>query len=311
MPIPDEVRKSVLFIGSRESGEFRPRATGFLCVWHEDGFNVQYLITAEHVVSGMMTRGWDIWASANMKNGDLAEFRLPHDQFYFHPDETQKTDVAVFHLSDTLKAQDTGETIQMDVRAHSLNGPRSVMLTPELVTELQVGVGDEIAIIGLFRSHHGKEQNIPIARMGHIACMRHEPVFTAYGGYIDAYLIEARSISGLSGSPVFFINGVRVIKSGPERVTYSLAPDKPYYLLMGLVHGHFDIRNLNEDTVVEDEREATHGINTGIGVVIPVDKVVETIRGHPDLIQRRKEAVETAKKTQGKVTARLDENGGS
>jgi Trypsin len=280
-------------------------------VWHEDGFNVQYLITAEHVVSGMMTKGWDIWASANMKNGDLAEFRLPHDQFYFHPDEMQKTDVAVFHLSDTLKAQDTGETIQMDVRAHSLNGPRSVTLTPELVTELQVGIGDEIAIIGLFRSHHGKEQNIPIARMGHIACMRHEPVFTAYGGYIDAYLIEARSISGLSGSPVFFINEMRVIKSGPEKVTYSLAPDKPYYLLMSLVHGHFDIRNLNEDTVVEDEREATRGINTGIGVVIPVDKVVETIRGHPDLIQRRKEAVEAAKKTQGKATAGLDENGGS
>jgi Trypsin len=308
MAIPDEVRKSVLFIGSRESGVFRPRATGFSCVWHEDGFNVHYLITAEHVVSGMTRKGWDIWASVNMKNGDLAEFQLPNDQFCFHPDETQKTDLAVFHLSDTLKAQDTGETIQMDVRAHSLNGPRSVTLTPELVTELQVGIGDEIAIIGLFRSHHGKEQNIPIARMGHIACMRHEPVSTAYG-YIDAYLIEARSISGLSGSPVFFINEMRVIKSGSGNVTYSLASDKPFYLLMGLVHGHFDIRNLNEDTVVEDEREATR--NTGIGVVIPIDKVIETIRGHPDLIQRRKEAVETAKKTQEKATAGLDENGGN
>jgi hypothetical protein len=247
MPLPDEVRKSVLFIGSRESGVFRPRATGFLCVWHEDGFNVQYLVTAEHVVSGMTRKGWDIWASVNMKNGDLAEFQLANDQFCFYPDETQKTDLAVFHLSDTLKAKDTGETIQMDVRAHSLNGPRSVTLTPELVTELQVGIGDEIAIIGLFRSHHGKEQNIPIARMGHIACMRHEPVSTAYG-YIDAYLIEARSISGLSGSPVFFINEMRVIKTGPQRVGYSLAPQTPYYLLMGLVHGHFDIRNLNEDS---------------------------------------------------------------
>jgi hypothetical protein len=168
MPIPDEVQKSVLFIGSRESGVFCPRATGFLCRWHEDGFNLQYLITAKHVVSGMITKGWDIWASANMKNGDLAEFILASDQFYFHPDETQKTDVAVIHLPDTLKAQDTGETIEMDVGLHSLNGPRSVTLTPELVTELQVGIGDEIAIIGLFRSHHGKDHNIPIARMGHI-----------------------------------------------------------------------------------------------------------------------------------------------
>jgi hypothetical protein len=135
--------------------------------------------------------------------------------------------------------------------------------------------------------------------MGHIACMRHEPVLTAYG-YIDAYLIEARSISGLSGSPVFFINGTRAIKSGPGTVALSLAADKPYYLLMGLVHGHFDIRNLNEDTVVEDERKTTGGINTGIGVVIPVDKIIETIGGHPDLIQRTKVAIETAKRTQGK-----------
>ena len=246
-----------------------------------------------------MTKGWDIWASANMKNGDLGEFPLPPDQFCFHPDETQTTDVAVFQLSDTLEAQDTGESIQMDVRAHFLNGPRNVTLTPELVTELQVGIGDEIATIGLFRSHHGKEQNIPIARMGHIACMRHEPVLTTYG-YTDAYLIEARSISGLSGSPVFFINGTRAIKAGPGQVALSLAVDKPYYLLMGLVHGHFDIRNLNEDTVV-DERDATRGINTGIGVVIPVDKIVETISGHPDLIQRRKEAIETAKRTHGKA----------
>jgi hypothetical protein len=308
MPLPDEIRKSVLFIGSREKGTFRPRATGFLCLWHEASFKFQYLVTAEHVVSGMTTKGWDIWGSVNMQNRDVAEFRLAYDQFYFHPDETHKTDVAIFQLPDTLRAEDNGEVIQMDVRAHALNGPRSVALTPEIASELQLGIGDEVAIIGLFRSHYGKESNIPIARMGHIACMRHEPVFTYYANYIDAYLIEARSISGLSGSPVFFINGIRAIKSGPGRIAYSFAPDTPYFYLMGLVHGHFDIRNLNEDTVVEDERDTTAGINTGIGVVIPVDKIVETIREHPQLIQRRKEAIEKAKKTQGVATADVDES---
>lgn len=60
---------------------------------------------------------------------------------------------------------------------------------------------------------------------------------------------------------------------------------------LGLMHGHFDVKNLNEDVVIEDEREATStGIHTGIGVVIPVHKVVETLE-HPELVQMRKDII--------------------
>jgi hypothetical protein len=152
-------------------------------------------------------------------------------------------------------------------------------------------------MIGLFRNHYGREQNVPIVRAGNIACMRNEPVFTDYAGYIDAYLVEAHSISGLSGSPVFLANHPRVLRSpnDPEKFIHGFHGDRPALYLMGLMHGHFDIKKLNEDTVVDDERDTTEGINTGIGVVVPVEKIVETIRDHPDLANQRKEVIENEK----------------
>ena len=44
--------------------------------------------------------------------------------------------------------------------------------------------------------------NLPIVRLGAIAAMPGEYIKTDWG-CLRAYLIEARSIGGLSGSPVF------------------------------------------------------------------------------------------------------------
>ena len=44
--------------------------------------------------------------------------------------------------------------------------------------------------------------------------MTGEPVWTCYCGYTDAYLIEAMSIRGLSGSPVFINIGELGLSEG-------------------------------------------------------------------------------------------------
>ena len=58
------------------------------------------------------------------------------------------------------------------------------------------------------------------------------------------------------------------------------------YPFLGLMHGHFDVKNLSEDTVVEDD--VLGGINTGIGVVVPAEKVIETLY-QPELIAERQQ----------------------
>jgi hypothetical protein len=56
------------------------------------------------------------------------------------------------------------------------------------------------------RAHHtGDLKNVPIVRVGNLASYPSEQIQTRAFGRMEAYLIEARSIGGLSGSPVSFI----------------------------------------------------------------------------------------------------------
>jgi hypothetical protein len=57
-----------------------------------------------------------------------------------------------------------------------------------------------------------------------------------------------------------------------------------------LVHGHFDVQNLNDDIVVDADVDSGRGsgINTGIGVVIPVEKILEALQ-NPNLVSTREQ----------------------
>jgi hypothetical protein len=68
---------------------------------------------------------------------------------------------------------------------------------------LNVGPGDEVYFMGRFIAHDGKQRNTPIVRFGSIAMMPREPVHQTQRAFDqESFLIEARSLSGFSGSPV-------------------------------------------------------------------------------------------------------------
>lgn len=64
------------------------------------------------------------------------------------------------------------------------------------------GPGTEVFFVGRFLHHQGRERNHPTVRFGNIAQMPWEPVRTGRGIRQEAFLVEARSESGYSGSPV-------------------------------------------------------------------------------------------------------------
>ena len=81
---------------------------------------------------------------------------------------------------------------------------REALATPDLIKEKSIGLGEELLVVGLFASHHGRKMNIPIVRSGMIAAMPWEPIWDAKTGQnFEAFLAEVRSIGGLSGSPVW------------------------------------------------------------------------------------------------------------
>jgi hypothetical protein len=306
MHVPERVRRSVVFVGSKnERGVFVPRATAFLVQSHskDDDQAFPHLVTAEHVISGMQTKGLDIHIRVNLKSEvapgeDAAVVSLKgQSDWWFHPDASQQTDVAIATLALNLDLADH-DYIPIPEYAWSEMEPGPKPRAP--------GLGDEVFIIGLFRSHYGRQRNRPIIRIGNISALPEEPVHTKYAGYIDAYLIEARSISGLSGSPVFasidatpsfqFLRDPR-FQTNPDEVHWAR------YHFLGLMHGHFDLENLTEDSVVEDAAES-RGINSGIGLVIPASKVLETLY-QPDLKALRQRKTKELRERKG-ATADVD-----
>jgi hypothetical protein len=291
--VPKTARDCVIFLGDlSDKGVFRARATGFLvCVPSGDPNNwFPYLVTAEHVVVGIQQRGRPIYCRLNLKNGGASVESLQITRWWHHPNaERDPTDVAVCAVH-----------INWDLFDHAcVPLPETYMEAPTERRPRDVGLGDETFTLGLFRLHAGRDRNIPIVRIGNIAAMPEEPVRTNWGS-IKAYLVEMRSIAGLSGSPVFtdspeaptlgMLYSIHVLADprftppDPEKVNWFR------YHFLGLVHGHFDVPDLQEDADIDDDDDAavSRHINTGIGLVIPAEKVIETLYQADLADERRK-----------------------
>ncbi len=273
MFVDDIIRQCVLFLGNKDdnTGRFVPRATAFVVALHEGDIGFRYVVTAEHNVVAFQQKGWEMYVRSNLKSGGVREDSWGRGEWFFHPDPGS-TDVAVSPID--FRPDEEFKQIVLRSGPELDNG---ILATVQYMQANNVGLGDEVFIVGLFRSHYGLQKNVPIIRVGNLSMMKGEPVYTEYCGYTDAHLVEARSIGGLSGSPVFIHTPV------PHRLNVT------QFRLLGLMHGHFDIQNLNEDVVVESEADVTTGIHTGIGVVIPIEKIMETI-DQPELAELRKQA---------------------
>jgi hypothetical protein len=280
MFVPNRARRSVIFIGDlNERDTFRPRGTAFFVgiPSSKSGLAYSYLVTAQHNVVMLGEKQKQVYFRVNRKDGPARVEPLEVPRWWYHPDESEQTDVAVAAVHVNWDAIDH-EAIPM---------PEKWEANPLQIGRRAIGLGDETFALGLFRQHIGTERNVPIVRIGNIAALPEEMVATKWG-LMRAYLVEMRSIAGLSGSPVFV--------NLPSRQPASFMMDrfirdpdfKPpdpnenldwfRYRFLGLIHGHFDIPNLIEDSVVEDDDAGTsRGINTGIGVVIPAEKIIETL----------------------------------
>jgi hypothetical protein len=165
------------------------------------------------------------------------------------------------------------------------------VLTGETIAERDIGIGDEVYVAGMFVGRLGETRNLPVLRSGTIAAMPDEKIKTAYG-YHDAYLIEARSVDGLSGSPVFVQMPPWRAKDGQV----SMVTGHTHYL-MGMLLGHNQVGNTGDTIEIVQpvaERpesktvEVSVPINTGIGVVLPIADVVVAVE--QPIIRERREA---------------------
>ncbi|MDO8349684.1 MAG: hypothetical protein Q7S94_00845 [Gallionella sp.] len=265
MIVPDNIRKCVVFLGYRMAdASMRFAGTAFFLGRDVEGEVAKdvFLVTAKHVIDGIRKLGLtEVYVRANTNTGHSDWVNCQSTDWHFHP-----TDLSV-----DVAALRTGVPPGWD----HLVIPLSMCVTPTVLQTNEVGLGDEVFVVGLFKHHHGAQRNIPIVRVGNLAALTEEKVSTKDFGPVDAYLIEARSIGGLSGSPVFLNLGV--VRYVDKAVKHSNGG--PIFFLLGLIHGHYDVPSTNIDGVSSDADDplTTERVNTGIAIVVPIEKIIETL----------------------------------
>ncbi len=285
MLVEDVIRKGVAFLGyhSRNTGKFRWGGTAFFISVDElDGSGIKtiYAVTAKHVIEGIRDKSVDgiVVVGANRQSpppvkgytetSGRFEIKIPCAEWTLHPDD-KSVDVAVTPFNAHLPHI---SNIYLSTRGFA---------DAKRIAEEKVGIGNETFTIGLFRNHPGIDKNIPIVRVGNISAMPEERV-NASIGMIQAYLVEARSIGGLSGSPVYVVME-RTRGNGPLG-----------FLLLGLVHGHFRLPRAGEDSIIDevesDDMEPGISLNVGICIVVPAAMILEVLN-HPNLVTERENLV--------------------
>lgn len=271
MIIPEDIRKCVAFLAIRAAeGEFKFVGSIFW-IGQEQPLSPEgrafadpiYAVTARHVIDAIRKLGTsEIYIRVNLRDGDSGWVRSDLGDWFVHPTDST-VDVAI------LKAGLDGQWDHVAI-------PYSLCVTDELTQKHEIGLGDEVFVTGLFRHHHGTRRNIPIIRVGNLSAMAEEKIQTRDFGLMEALLVEARSIGGLSGSPVFVNLGVtRMIDGQVKQSTGSLV-----FFLIGLIHGHFDIGSGNIDALEPDAVDVLSGqhVNTGMAIVTPIHRVHSVIQ---------------------------------
>lgn len=172
-------------------------------------------------------------------------------------------------------------------------------------------LGREVVMVGRFIGHDGKETNIPALRFGNVSALPVEPIrHPTFGTKQESFLVEMRSLSGYSGSPVFILpdtwKQMQVDFALEKMVKWKATRESPYYskpimgvrdmTLLGVDWCHLDSQL---QPVVDKDSNSIPGHfvipNSGMAGVVPWWKLWELF-DDPSLKSARKAIEDEAQK---------------
>jgi hypothetical protein len=154
------------------------------------------------VPTGLPTNVWLLYAVTNRHiiepNNLVIRLRTKDGKHFIMP--TEKNAWHIHPMGDDIAVC----LIYFDWHSMRYNFvPRDHFLDKETMDRFNIGPGDEAFVVGRFINHEGRQQNLPTVRFGCVAQMPWEPIKQDTGFEQESFLVEARSIAGYSGSPVF------------------------------------------------------------------------------------------------------------
>jgi hypothetical protein len=336
--IADDLRKATVFVGeelANHMGEsaIDPRATGFFVAWRSDSGrpieNMQpescgiYLVTARHVAIPL---GRMFVIRFNKKGGGSDIEMITNAQWQYHPDKM--VDVAVLHCgypdwADCVPIP--GRLLVKPSGEHFGQFGGFARPTDPIISIHEVGVGDLAYVVGLFHLLHGQKINLPITHVGHIALLPEDekiPVEDRITGEInnvEGYLVEAHGLEGLSGAPVFVRSSAPVTAKFDYHGRPLQGGHRPEHPIHGRLHSWTFLLGLWQSSwdgepapvlAMDKKLEKNRRVPVGMGVVVPAEKIAETLN-QPDLVMQRQKEYQRRSRENASVTDSLssdDEN---
>ena len=325
--IADDLRKATVFLGDEIADDggnpdIDAQGTGFFIGWQSDLGRPRhmepeipgiYLVTARHVARPL---GKDFAIRFNKKDGSSDIERIRNATWHFHADAT--VDVAVLHCGHP----DWSDCIPIPGRLlakpallpHELDPTQAVTWASKedlIFNNPNIGIGDIAYVVGLFHFVKGKKRNLSVVHTGHIALLPDDekiPVSNELTGELDqveAYLVEAHGLEGLSGAPVFARCSAPVTAPYRHEGPPLAGGHKLQHPVAGRIHSQVVLLGLwqaswsgePDKVLAEDKNLKNRKVPIGMGVVVPASKIAEVLN---------KEAL--VKSRQNEYKRRLNEN---
>lgn len=265
--------------------------TGFVVQYTGVGvFSTHYYGVTNHHVA--CRDGFSV-IRINTKDGGTDIIDLGPDQWEFLPG---KYDVAAVPLTLDSNLHEIAA-----VGTHMFEEPDSEIRS---MVASEIGVGEDVFMVGLFVDHDGVTVNVPSARFGNISMMPNPLATieqsTGYKGI--SFVVDMHSRTGFSGSPVYVyrtfgsdltdrLSGAEhefeslVIRDGGPLGSSGRLRSKSYFRLLGIHWGQFPERwELSEvSNIVESRRSGlitdgryVEGMS-GMTCVIPAWQILEVL----------------------------------
>ena len=184
-------------------------------------------------------------------------------------------------------------SITLSVESHQFN-----FLEPQRFLKkermYEVAPGTETVMVGRFISHDGRQRNLPSLRFGNIAMMPLEPIRHPGGFMQESFLVETRSLSGYSGSPVFAYTQIAGEEAQPRSQSRFHAPPavRTYGLFfIGVDWGHLP----NYEKVLTRDKKTPVSpaewvpMNSGMCGVVPAWRLAELLEDEEVKMKREQE----------------------
>jgi hypothetical protein len=244
--------------------------TGFIVAVHfSDGRESPYFlyaVTNSHVVR----EGRSPIVRVNTRTGPADVLPLGFDSWVHHPDGD---DVAVAKIGLSPEHHQIGAI------------STKIFLGKEECATLCVAPGDDVFFVGRFAEHDGGYVNVPTVRSGNIAMMPDIPIRHKTRGIdVESYLVEGRSLSGYSGSPVFLQIYPLIPRPGIGPGQLGAGP-----FLLGIDWCHLarfqPVLESDQETPIAEKWYVEQ--NSGMMGVVPAWKILETLNQEA-LVKSRK-----------------------